>query len=763
METTEAPPRGVSILGHPVAGLLPVTFLGAGWLLLALQVVPWMRDRSAAVAMRGMVPGLHDVWPPSPQILLLSMVAFGLLLIGVVLMIVWARSAGGFGPLSDRLLSRVEALAGIMFLACAVLTAGLLAPGIPSLTDTKTHVARGILWFDSLRAGQFPLWTDIWSCGFPADQHYPPLSHIFQALLMLLRLDPYEAIKVLMWFARISGGIGFALFAAHAHKDKRSGFLGGLIYALSPVFHSLWVWDGWASGAVMLGILPWAFLAADRLATGSGRIRAGAAFALALGAMVMSHTLPTRIAVIVILAYVLLRAVPTAATRGARAPSVGGLLLGWIGGLILAACFLLPILRESSWVNQMVAPGLGISPHLPVPGAILDTIRWNRMGKEYVGITVAILALAGVAIAIRDRKSGQRAIGAIPLAVMILLPWCLASPGPRMLIPVAIGTMLAAAGSVRRDPTRLRFGHRVLFPLAILLVIVDLAPFSLMTSYGEHVAWRRTVYSNLAGRMEGGRLLELPTDEAGKPVPDFWRYPDVAEIPSVGCPYSQGAPRAYAHVVAAIDTVANALATGKPLDPDLVRLLAVHDVSRLLVTERRGPVSLAGVATEGFVFDPEIPAYLIESASAVSVLEPGRPEGPQVPGSLVFDDTGLPPTASRALAAGALAWVRAAKPRPVPEARSVVLPNRLQIDVPDVGPATLRIARNTYPSTRVMVDGREWPWRDAPLGGIAIDVARGPHKIEVWGAEDRVRRVCRYVQWGLVGLLFLVSIGPRRR
>jgi len=764
MSVPEERRQVTSVLGHPVAGLAPILVLSAGWLLLALQIVPWIRDRFAHATLAGRVPGLHDVWPAPPQIVLLVLIAAGLLFFGAALMIIWVRSARGFGPLSDRLLSRSESLAGIALLACGVLTAAVLAPGTPTFLDTKTHVVRGCLWFEYLRAGKFPIWTDLWAGGFPADQHYPPLSHIFQALLMLTRLNAYTATKVLVWFARISGGVGFALLCARVHRDARAGFLGGLIYALSPIFHGLWIWQGWLSGVVMLGILPWAFLSGERLATGTGGIRAGAALALTIGALVLAHTLPARPALIVLLAFMLLRAVPTMASRGARAPSIVGILIGWIGGMILTACFLVPILRESSFVNGGFPIHAGVGFRLPGAREIMDALRWTKMGKEYMGITVAALAIVGMAIAIRDRKSGGRAMGPIPLAILIVLPWFFARSSPRTLIPILFGTMLAAAGAVRRDPSgRRRFGRGIVYPLATLLVVVDLAPLSLTTSYGEHAAWREGVYANLLGKIEGGRLLELPTDAQGKPTPSIWRYPERLAMPSLGCPYSQGAPKGYVHACAAIDTVAHALARGVPLDPDLVRLLALHDVRYVLVTGRGGGLMPAGVANEGFVLDPAIPAYRVEDASAIAILEPGIPDGPDVPPGTFISDAGLPPATSRALARGALAWLRTARPRLIPEARSVVLPNRLQIDAPDVGAATLRIARNAYPATAVIVDGLKWPWRPAPLGGIEIDVNKGPHRIEVWGTEDRVRRGLRFVQWGVAALLFLVAIGPSRR
>lgn len=325
-------PRAVRVLGHPIAGLAPILFLSAGWLFLALQIVPYMRDSFAGVLLAGGHPSFSDVWPPPPQMLLMLVVTGALLMIGLAMAIIWIKSAGGFGPLSDVLLSRGESLAGIVLIASGVLTAGLLAHGDPSLEDTKTHIVRGWLWFDSFHAGTLPRWTDLWYGGTPADQHYPPLAHIFQGLLGFLRFGPFTAAKALAWICRVAGAIGFALLCARIHKDQRAGLLGGVLYAISPVIHSAWIWEGRLPGVLLLAIAPWGFLATERIATGIGRVRAGCALALAIGGMVLAHAVSARLPLAMLVLLLLVRAIPTLATRGSRAPSLAGLLIGLIGG-----------------------------------------------------------------------------------------------------------------------------------------------------------------------------------------------------------------------------------------------------------------------------------------------------------------------------------------------------------------------------------------------------------------------------------------------
>jgi hypothetical protein len=703
----------------------PWVSFALGWLILALQVGPWMRSRMETAMLGGALPSPRAISPVPSGIMIQTLIAVALLLAAIVLLITRARKEGGVGAIGDRLLAREIGLVGVVGLLGAVLASSILARGTPTFMDTRTHVARGSLWYEFLRRGIYPLWTDLWAGGFPADQHYPPLAHILQALLMFTGLDAYGAVKLLMWLSRISGGIGFALLCSHVHKDHRSGLVGGLIYALSPPFHALWIWYGWVSGAVMLGVMPWAFLAAELLASGNGGTRAGAGLGLSIGAMVLAHTLPSRLALILLAAFVLVRAAPAAVRPRAFRPSVRGLLLGGLGGAGLAACFLLPIIRESRFVNDIMAPEFALGFHIPQLQGMIATLRWTSTGKEYLGITVALLALIGLIVSARDRGAKRGAIGTLPLLFLVALPWFFFRPGPHVIVPIFLGIMLAAAGAVRRSSARPPIQQGLLYPLALLFLLIDLAPLSLLTTYGEHVSWRHDLYTRLQERIGGGRFLELPVDGSGRVVSSLWGYSDIVAVPSIGCPFYQGAPKAYGYAAALIDTLAHAMRAGHPVDGRILTLLALEDVRYVVIRQPRGPLIPPGAAGEGFSVDPSIPGLLIDGASIVSVLEPHAPSGPDLPAAAVIGEDGLPPGVSRSIASAEIAWVDAARAR------------------------------------LVLLDGKEGPFDKAPLGGISIDVPAGPHQIEILGTETPLRRACRLAQWSLAVGLFLLSL-PRR-
>jgi hypothetical protein len=759
----QQPPRVLSILGHPVAGLLPLSFLSAGWVLLALQIVPWLRDQSARLLLAGERPSPAMILAMPPSLLLLTAVAAGLLLVGAAAFVVWVRSAGGTGPLCDRLLRRNEILAAIVLLASGAMTVALISRGDP-IDAAKGHIARGWLWHEYLRAGTFPRWSDLWFGGAPVDQFGPPLSHLLQAVFGFLRFDPVLSAKELVWFCRMAGGVGFALLCARIHRDQRSGLLGGILYALAPAFHSAWMWEGRLPGVLVIGIIPWALLAAERIATGAGAVRSGAFLALLGGGMVLAQGEQARLAILLVGVFLLVRGLSTVATRGARAPSVAGILVGLLGGAALAACFLYPMVREAEFLNGPApASMLAFRFHAPTLAAATEALRWNLSGRSYIGISIALLAALGLLRSTFDRKEEGRGIGPIPIAILIVVPWIIAATWLQDLDLVLLGGQIAAAGAVRRGlrASRYPFLRKGVLPLAFIIVLVDLAPINLLSTYTLRPPAREQTFSLLEDRLGSGRFLELAVSPEGTTSVQS-AYAVDRPIASVSGPSLLETPRAFIHTAAMIDTVSAALSRQRHLDRGLIDLLAFHDVRYVVLAARRGGKLPSDNVPEGLVLDPEIPALRIEHATPVTVLEPGTETGPSTP-AVRFDSAVFPPAVPPGLAREAVEWLKVARPRYVMEARSVVLPNRLEVELPDLGPVTIRIARNGYPRTAVLVDGQPWPWREGPLGGIVIDLQKGAHRIEVHGTEDRIRRGCRYAQMGLAAMLFLLAISPHRR
>lgn len=143
------------------------------------------------------------------------------------------------------------------------------------------------------------------------------------------------------------------------------------------------------------------------------------------------------------------------------------------------------------------------------------------------------------------------------------------------------------------------------------------------------------------------------------------------------------------------------------------------------------------------------------------VLQQPIPVGPPVPDSSLGMG-GLPRLTAHRSVEGQIQWMRAARPRLVPDVRVTIAPNLMALALPDLGRTTLRIARNAYPSTRVRLDGRIIPWEPGPLGGILVDVPPGPHRMEIAGRVSRVRLQGRVAMIASVLVLLGVAFAPSK-
>jgi hypothetical protein len=273
-----------------------------------------------------------------------------------------------------------------------------------------------------------------------------------------------------------------------------------------------------------------------------------------------------------------------------------------------------------------------------------------------------------------------------------------------------------------------------------------------MTGYGARQSVRDQAYAKLVDRLASGRFLELQVGENGAVGPSLDYFAPTTPAPSIGGPSIHGAPRSFAYAAAAVDTVARALSLNKKLDRELIDLMAFHDVRYLLFSSPRGPILPRGAQASGLVIDPEIPALTIDGAAPVTILEPGTDAGPAVPVAEIGAE-GLPPPVSRNLIRASLEWLRSAQPRPVVAARAVALPNRFEIDLPDLGPVTIRIARNHYPRTEV--SGRRHSGRGArrPWEGSRSSCRRAPTRSRSAGPRIESAGVPP-AQWALAAVLF---------
>lgn len=720
------------------AGAFPAVLIAAGWSLLALSVVPDIRDRAALALLTSRPVLASEILRPDAAGLPIAVFALGFVALGLAL------GLRRVGNLALESWSRARCLITLVG-SGAFVGLAMLAPGEPTIMDAKSHVARGWMFATSFRAGELPTWTDLWYTGFPADLHYPPLSHMIGGVWGLLGLDAFAAVKLTAWLCVISATTGFGILGTELHGSRRAGWIVALAGGLSPTLRTSWMWEGRLPGLLVLAILPWALLAAERLVTGRGTHRTAVSLAWAIFGLVLAHVGQARVVLQFGLAFVLVRTIAIARARPPEdlariAPGLRSRLLylgaGSVLGLLLSACVSIPMLREGAWVNQIDAPRL-LSLKLPSPSAIASVFVWNPRGVHYVGLSIGLLAIAGIWG--RPRESSP-AIGSLAAAALLCIPWFLVVPESRGLDVVFVGGALAAGrvGGV--------FGRRG-WLLASLLLVADLAPFHLQSTYSAHRGERNRAYDWLEHHLERGRLLELPADASAVVRPGHWYFAPARALPTLGGPFIQGAPLAFRFAAAAIDTVGFALRERRSLTPELQRLLAFHGVEAVLVMGPRGPLPTDADGLEP-PYEDALPVRWIPDASFLHALPSEEIlDSPTLP-SEPIGTRGLPLPSARASAGAQLAWLARAVPEPV-AARATFFPNELVLDSIDDQGGPTRIARADYPGTRVAVDGNIVPWRRGPLGGIRVDLPTGWRQLRVTTPMSPLRDAMLYTLLGL--------------
>lgn len=741
-------------------------FLGPGWALLALVVLPRVRDRMAGLMREGGAPPPLSSALPSSS-LEWMLLAAGALLLGVGFWLLTPSllradpdREDGPSP-AGRATTRVLAwsLAGI----AAILALAQLAPGEPTIADAKSHVGRAWLWVESLRQFSLPRWTDFWYGGFPGDLHYPPLSHVLAAAPSMLGLDPYESVKIVAWLSLVASAVGFAMLARTLHGSRSAAIIGGLVGVLAPPFHNSWLWQGRLPGLLLIGILPWVFLAVERLIRGRTGVRGAVELSLGIWLLALAHLGQARPALLLLGLFTALRLAATWKSERIRERT---LLLagGWLFGIVLIAPFVIPFVAEKPWVNYLAPPD-PMRLMMPTFADVVRMFSFNPRGQGILGASLLVLAIVGLVRAERRRRApGQVVertagaveaigpigpIGPVAMAVMIVVPWAICETWGRGVDLLFLGGILAAPAAVAlvRPP---------FFGLAVLLLLADLAPSQLFSTYSssDQRKDRNRAYTLLEAGHQNGRMLELPATAAGVIQPNSWMFAPGRRLASLGGPFIQGATLDFRHWIPPIDTLAHSMRGAAEIDSGVVRLIAFHGVSSIIVV---GPTKLLPPNSRGagLEFDSALPGLRLPEASLVFALPETWPEAPPL-SDVPLNASGLPRLLSRRLAREQLAWLRETAPTPILGVSARVLPNAMHLEIADAPGGQVRIARAAYPGTRVWIDDVDTEWKPAPLGGLLVALPAGDHEVRIETPISGLRRACEVVQLLLAGAAALV-------
>ncbi len=738
-------------------GIVSLVITATGWVLVAIWIMPWLRDFMVTEITAGASPSIASVWPPPLLVISGTVIAIVMLSTGIILFSIWCHRHGGLGLVVEERLSTPGRLALAISIWTAIISVALLARGDPIIGDAKTHISRAWVWKESLKAAEIPVWTDLWYGGFPVGQHYSPLSHILIAIVSLTGISPYLAVKIVVWLLGIIGAVGFGIWCQSFFRSQQSGFLGGVIYSLLPTIDTAWLWHGRLPGVLVMAILPWAFYAVNKLADNSNSRRAASMLALCLVALTLTHTLQARLAFAILAVYSITEFV---LRRRAR---LGWLLFGWCGGLTMSLLFIIPVYLERNFVNDITEPRIAVLSIVSlIPELARLAIHWNPRGDWYVGLLLIFLSALGLrnifCYARRRDRSIRHAISSIGL---IVTPWIFAYGHPREVEILYYGVAFTASASVVHLKGWRR-SHMML--VAILLLLMDLGPANLISTYVARRDDKKIIYSNIESCIGSGRFLELPLDYEGMPKSSYWHFVPMRSVASVGGPFIQGAPKSFVYRAALIDTVASALANRISLSPRLVKILEIENVKIIGLSNTTTITAPSSQMTAGITLDSCVTAWRIQEASPVSVID-SLPvylikEAPKVKMGGIGKDNLNNRSVSRNVIEYVFSWMDSMDPTPVADVRLNRRPNAVDYIVPDVGGRKLRIALAAYPTLKVYIDGCATEWREGPLGGILIDVNPGSHKISIEGGMEKTRIVMIILLVLLVAGLFVLIIVP---
>ena len=269
---------------------------------------------------------------------------------------------------------------------------------------------RGWLWFDSFRAGTTPDGRISGTAERPSTSTTRRSPHILQGLARV------PAIRAL------HGGEGTGLDLPRRGRDRFRALLRAraqgparrparrTLYALSPVIHAAWILEGGLPGVLLLAIVPWAFVAVERIATGIGGVRAGCALAIAIGGIVIAQATEAR-SVLTLLCRL---PAPSSGPHARHARLAGAFDRGVADrpdrrgrarrGVPRAdVCENRPSSSGSTGTASRDSPSASLTS-----GQIGGALRWRPTGEGYIGITVAILAVGGI---VRASWTGEREDG----------------------------------------------------------------------------------------------------------------------------------------------------------------------------------------------------------------------------------------------------------------------------------------------------------------------------------------------------------------
>lgn len=283
----------------------------------------------------------------------------------------------------------------------------------------STHPARVYLMSQTIRSGQFPpIWAEGINSGYgyPLFHFYAPLFHMSATALWSVLAPVTSAIKAVLFISMSVGVLGVMTFAKR--WGRLAALVAGFAFALAPYIAVNVYVRGAFSELLSICLIPWVFLATEKIKTIRNMIMASAALSL----FVVSHNLIPILVLPMVAIWMLYH------NRSQLKLLTGAIALS----ALLSAWFIGPLIFERHFTNaDDIARTTEYAKHFVEPWQTWNS-TWGYGGSAQgvedgmsykLGKLQIILGLTGLMAAVINRKKSLIVIG-----LCMVSAWLLATP-----------------------------------------------------------------------------------------------------------------------------------------------------------------------------------------------------------------------------------------------------------------------------------------------------------------------------------------------
>ena len=422
--------------------------------------------------------------------------------------------------------------------------------------DASHHIAQSYLVARAIADGELPIWTFLMGNGSPYMQNYGFAFFYFVGLVDFLCRDIFLSLKLVMSTTHILSGVGMYYLASSLCQSRRAGFIAGLGYVLC-FWHTQHVLImGRLPMSLFYALLPWPFYAVESLIRSPYKMRAALLGGLSIALLNFTHPGYGTYAMVFWGCYCIVRLWSLWGHPDLKAIFRAGVLL-----MVLSVAFSaymnigMWFEREHTNMHNFRFGLKGTTEQVGMASQPDPTWRhllgWSNHRfwlippdpphwyGGYLGISLCVLALAGLGIALFRQRNRLWHFAAswtcLLLSVLVIFAYRLppfnmlslihASNASRYLLFLAFFLALAAGVGtlmlLRHRPGRL--SRNRCFTLVFLLLWIDLFPTTFLHAYDQSLdrsssggfenVWKASIPFSERGELPNYRAHWLDKDE----------------------------------------------------------------------------------------------------------------------------------------------------------------------------------------------------------------------------------------------------------